>query len=262
MSRTYRTTKGTELPLLNLRDKEYLEVKYRLVWFREDHPDWRTQTEIISHDKDNSLVCAKIFDSSCNLMSMAHKTEDRRGFPDHLEKCETSAIGRALALVGYGTQFCADELDEGERIVDSPVEPKIPASLIETPKAKAPVIAKPEWPSEGRGGDYVIVGAKKVWAGRTIKDVADDMGLPHFQKDLDWWVTQSGARNSASIKSLKHHADLYFDELKAKNNPFLNSGLSDEEEARVEAMIDETRIKRHFIDDPNPTTIGERMNRK
>src|SRR5262249_10461456 len=28
-----------------------------------------------------------------------------------------------LALIGYGTQFCADELDEGDRIVDSPAVP-------------------------------------------------------------------------------------------------------------------------------------------
>src|SRR5690606_32778738 len=32
--------------------------------------------------------------------------------------------GRALALIGFGTQFCADELDEGERIVDAPVAKK------------------------------------------------------------------------------------------------------------------------------------------
>ena len=39
------------------------------------------------------------------------------------EKAETKAVGRALAMLGYGTQF-APELDEGERIVDSPVERK------------------------------------------------------------------------------------------------------------------------------------------
>ena len=40
-----------------------------------------------------------------------------------MEKAETGSIGRALALLGYGTQFCADELDEGDRIVDAPAEP-------------------------------------------------------------------------------------------------------------------------------------------
>ena len=47
--------------------------------------------------------------------------ETARGFPDYVEKAETGAIGRALGVLGYGTQF-APEFDEGtERIVDSPM---------------------------------------------------------------------------------------------------------------------------------------------
>ena len=42
-------------------------------------------------------------------------------FADYLEKAETRAVGRALAMCGYGTQF-APELEERERIVDSPVK--------------------------------------------------------------------------------------------------------------------------------------------
>ncbi len=40
IARNFKTAKGTELPLLNLRGKQYLEVRFRLVWFREDHPNW------------------------------------------------------------------------------------------------------------------------------------------------------------------------------------------------------------------------------
>src|SRR5204863_9934179 len=48
------------------------------------------------------------------------KSEKAASFPDYIEKAETGAIGRALAALGYGTQF-APELDEEHRIVDSPV---------------------------------------------------------------------------------------------------------------------------------------------
>ena len=48
------------------------------------------------------------------------KSETAASFPDYIEKAETGAIGRALAGLGYGTQF-APELDEENRIVDSPV---------------------------------------------------------------------------------------------------------------------------------------------
>ena len=47
--------------------------------------------------------------------------EKAASFPDYVEKAETGAIGRALAALGYGTQF-APELNEQHRIVDSPVD--------------------------------------------------------------------------------------------------------------------------------------------
>jgi len=53
------------------------------------------------------------------------KTENAASFADYLEKAETGAIGRALVALGYGTQF-TDDLDEDERVVDSPVERKAP----------------------------------------------------------------------------------------------------------------------------------------
>jgi len=122
MQRSYRTPKGTELPLLNLRGREYLEVKYRLVWFREEHPDWAIETELLSVTPDSAYARAVIKDDSGRVIATSHKFETKKGFPDFIEKAETGSIGRALALIGFGTQFCADELDEGERIVDSPVE--------------------------------------------------------------------------------------------------------------------------------------------
>jgi hypothetical protein len=124
IARSYKTAKGTELPLLNLRGKEYLEVKYRLVWFREDHPDWSIETELISVTDVSAYARATVRDESGRIIATSHKFESIQGFPDFIEKAETGAIGRALALIGYGTQFCADELDEGKRIVDAPVTAK------------------------------------------------------------------------------------------------------------------------------------------
>ena len=124
MMRNYRTTKGTELPLLNLRGKEYLEVKYRLVWFREDHADWSIETDLVSVTDVSAYAKATIKDEKGRVIATSHKFESVQGFPDFIEKAETGSIGRALALIGYGTQFCADELDEGDRIVDAPVQLK------------------------------------------------------------------------------------------------------------------------------------------
>jgi hypothetical protein len=120
--KAYKTKAGTELPILNLRGKDYLEVKYRLVWFREERPEYSIETEITDVGANASLGKAIIRNENGRIVAMGHKFEDAKGFPDYREKSETGAIGRALALLGYGTQFCADELDEGNRIVDAPAE--------------------------------------------------------------------------------------------------------------------------------------------
>lgn len=134
----HRTPKGTELPMLNLRGKDYLEVKYRLVWFREERPEWSIETELIQITEKNTLARAVIKNADGRVMSMGHKYEDVAGFGDHKEKAETGAIGRALALLGYGTQFCADELDEGARIVDAPAEAPRKTAPKKTPPKAAP----------------------------------------------------------------------------------------------------------------------------
>lgn len=122
MARTHFKTKaGTELPLLNLKGKEYLQVCWRLVWFREERLDWSVETELLQVNEKATLARAIIRDAQGRVVATAHKSENVQGFADHSEKAETGAIGRALALCGFGTQFAADELDEGKRLADAPI---------------------------------------------------------------------------------------------------------------------------------------------
>lgn len=102
--------------------KEYLPVASRLVWFRQEHPDWGIETKPVELDveKGYAIYEAYVYDSEGKLMAKGTKMETARGFADYVEKSETGSIGRALAVCGFGTQF-APELDEGERIVDSPL---------------------------------------------------------------------------------------------------------------------------------------------
>jgi hypothetical protein len=120
--KTFETPKGTKLPLSDIKGKDYLNVAYRIVWFREEKPTWSIKTEMIHSSEQSCLFRAEIYDGS-TLVSTAHKREHKTHFADFEEKAETGAIGRALANCGYGTQF-APELHEGDRIVDSPVESK------------------------------------------------------------------------------------------------------------------------------------------
>lgn len=119
---------------INLKGKQYLPVAARIAWFREEHPDWSIVTKAVP-DLSGTDYCtfhAEICDRNHIILATAHKTEHEKHFADYREKAETGAIGRALALCGYGTLF-AQELEEpitptGDmRIVDAPQPTKTPA---------------------------------------------------------------------------------------------------------------------------------------
>jgi hypothetical protein len=95
--------------------QQYLPVAARLVWFREDHPDWSIETHPLHLDIEGGCVVfqAVVKDAQGRVIATASKMETRDDFADFVEKAETGAIGRALAMCGYGTQF-APELSEGD----------------------------------------------------------------------------------------------------------------------------------------------------
>ncbi len=114
--------------MIKVNGKDYLEVKFRLHWFRLEHGAWDIRTEIINLDleKGIALVKADIFDERGNHKSSGLNMETKKNFEEYVMKAETGAIGRALAALGYGSLQCFD-LEEGVekgRIVDAPVSIK------------------------------------------------------------------------------------------------------------------------------------------
>lgn len=102
--------------------RSYLPVAPRLVWFREEKPEWSIETEFLLMDfeKGRAVCRATIKNEQGRIMAQATKVEDYKGFGDFVEKSETGACGRALAMCGFGTQFIGDDFAEGDRLADSP----------------------------------------------------------------------------------------------------------------------------------------------
>lgn len=126
MSNVFKTKNGTELPLIKLKGKDYLQVAHRLVWFEEQNINYDISTQFLQLSDEHAVAKATviIFDGDKVMRkATATKQENKKNFADYIEKAETGSIGRALAMLGYGTQFTGDELDEGARLADSPVDP-------------------------------------------------------------------------------------------------------------------------------------------
>lgn len=125
---------------------DYLPVQWRLVWFRNENPQGTIDTEEVEVDLDREMsVDTFVWNAEKRRSEKVTRTAkgyarfravvtDGKGgratgtgsecaadFADFIEKSETKAIGRALAALGYGTQF-APEFQEGHRIVDAPVD--------------------------------------------------------------------------------------------------------------------------------------------
>lgn len=116
-----QTEKFREDHMMKLQGKDYLPVAPRVVLFRQEHPDWSIYTET-KEVGDKTYVFATVYDPELRPIASAHKMVKSGGkgpaaqWP--LETAETGAVGRALALCGYGT--LAGDLDEGDQIADAP----------------------------------------------------------------------------------------------------------------------------------------------
>jgi hypothetical protein len=103
---------------------DYLEVKWRVVMFREKYPHGSIITEEICVDLDKGYARYKahVGDGEGGIAT-GYGTETVKDFADFAERAETRAIGRALALLGFGTQFVGTDLTEGDHVADAPVAP-------------------------------------------------------------------------------------------------------------------------------------------
>lgn len=110
--------------LIKLQGRDYLEVKWRVVWFREVHPTGAITTELVSTEP-TVIVRASVHGADGVLLASDYGTAPAAGKGTWtgraIEKASTAATGRALALAGFGTQFDAD--DDTDNLADSPIEP-------------------------------------------------------------------------------------------------------------------------------------------
>lgn len=144
---TVKTPKGTVLPLISLKGKDYLQVAHRLIWFTEEVSSYEINSELLllTDEQTVARTTVTVMDPQTGRVlkrASATKRETKKDFSDHTEKAETGSLGRALAELGYGTQFAIADLEEGDRLADSPM-PNTKKSTVSAPVVKPTVLSAP-----------------------------------------------------------------------------------------------------------------------
>jgi hypothetical protein len=98
----------------NIKGKEYAEVNQRIKAFRMVYPEGCIKTELVSNEDGVCVFKAEVYDGE-NLIGTGHAYErESSSFinkTSYIENCETSAVGRALGMCGFGidTSVCSAE---------------------------------------------------------------------------------------------------------------------------------------------------------
>jgi hypothetical protein len=147
--------------IMQLKGRDYLNVQSRLLWFIRDQralivaglatTSYVIQSELVEMDREHGWAHFKtrVRDVLGNEATM-YGSESAKDFGDFAEKASTKSLGRALLALGYGTAF-APEMDEGDRVVVSPVDRRAtPAGRERTAAAvrETPAAAPREAPRE------------------------------------------------------------------------------------------------------------------
>lgn len=116
--------------------KDYAEVNQRIKAFRMVFPNGTIRTDIVKLDDEVCVFRAEVFDGE-NLLGTGTafelKTSSFINQTSYIENCETSAVGRALGMCGFGIDTSVASYEEVATAINNQSKPKE-----EAPKETAP----------------------------------------------------------------------------------------------------------------------------
>ena len=108
---------------VDIKGKSYMEVNQRIKAFRMLCPNGSIRTEMISNESGVCIFRAVIFDGEGNLLGTgtAYEKEDSSFInkTSYIENCETSAVGRALGMCGFGIDVSVASAEEVQNAINN-----------------------------------------------------------------------------------------------------------------------------------------------
>lgn len=141
-----------EISMTDVKGKDYAEVNQRIKAFRKVCPNGSITSEIISLENGICVMKAVVYDGENNVLGTGHAYEKENSSyinkTSYIENCETSAVGRALGMCGFGINTSvasAEEVSNAIRQQETQSKPKTqskPAAQSSVPPIPAPPVNK------------------------------------------------------------------------------------------------------------------------
>lgn len=107
----------------NLVVKNYAEVNQRIKAFRMVYPTGTIETEMSSNENGVVIFRANVYDNEDRLLATGTAYEKENSTfinkTSYIENCETSAIGRALGIAGFGIDTSIVSAEEVQNAINN-----------------------------------------------------------------------------------------------------------------------------------------------
>ena len=104
-----------------IKGKDYAEVNQRIKAFRMIYPNGAIIPELISDENGICKFKATIMDDNGDVIGVAHAYEKENSTfinkTSYIENCETSAVGRALGMCGFGIDTSVASAEEVQNAI-------------------------------------------------------------------------------------------------------------------------------------------------
>ena len=125
---------------IDVKGKDYAEVPQRIKAFRSLFPNGAIETSIISNDNQMVVMKATVRDEEGHVLGEGHAYEKESSSfinkTSYIENCETSAVGRALGMCGFGIDTSVASYEEVANAINNQDRMKAEKAMETTPKTE------------------------------------------------------------------------------------------------------------------------------
>lgn len=112
-----------QIKTTDIKGKDYAEVNQRIKAFRMVYPQGTIQTQMTSNENGVCIFQARIYDEDNKLLGTGTAYEKENSSfinkTSYIENCETSAVGRALGMCGFGIDVSVASAEEMQNAINN-----------------------------------------------------------------------------------------------------------------------------------------------